>query len=1058
MTLCEPSDEQKKQSAELSSSNCQEKPEYYNVKEAFVESERKFRTLVENVPDNIVRHDLQGRVLYINPQLEQTLGQCAEALLGKTIAACYPDGRFDDYQNEVENVIRTGQNSEIELTLPDNGEGWRYLYIRLIPEREADGKTLGVLAIGRDITELKRVELELQSNLRYFESMDRVNRAIQGSNDLDSMMRDVLDTVLSIFACDRAYLLYPCDPEASSWHVPMERHKPEYPGVHALGLAMPMDEGAAKVFRILLDAGRSVKFGPAGDYPLPMNVPEYFRIKSLMSVAVFPKMDKAWHFGIHQCSYPRVWTAAEERLLQEIGRRLADGLTSLLAHRDMRERERHFRTLAENSPDNIARYDLQGRMIYSNSRFDRTLGLFVQELSTNPLKGGNAGEPYQEYQSVVETVISTGQSNEMELSIPDNEGGLRYYHIRFVAERGSNGEIIGALAMGRNISQLRTVERLLLNLPNSIPGLLAAFRQRSDGSCYGAYASLKMREFFGLGFEDIKDDIGPLQTLLHPEDLPVLIQALKEAAHAMTSIRQEFRVNHPNKTEIWVEAHATPVLESDGSIIWYGYFADVTERHGLQNVLTERERKFRTLAENAPDTIIRYDRETRLLYMNPALERLLGQTSEQALGKRSDELFPHNEVMQRYQAMLEQVIATGEPAVFEIIDESPGNNRTLYSLVRFAAELDSQGRIVGAIAIGRDYTVQKRLEQELVRREQAFRTLVENSPDVIVRYDRDCRRIYINPAFEREIGITESSQTQGEICKHLIFSEEYRLRLKRVMELGEADTILLEWYEPNGRRVSYTMHAVAEYDEDGQVIGALAIGRNITELKATERYLEESRAQLRALTAKREKADEEERKRIGREIHDELGQLLSVMRLNVTTLDFRYGDSNPDLRDKVQKIVSILDRTIAKVRNLATRLRPVMLNFGIISALAWLVKDYAESTGIDCKLHVSVEDIPLDEDRAIVVFRIVQESLTNILRHSGAGRVVISLRNDAGVCEVDVQDNGKGFDPAAAGKRDSHGIIGMRERALMLNGTLDIVPAKTGGTVLKLRIPITATA
>ncbi|MFI3137389.1 MAG: PAS domain-containing protein, partial [Methylococcaceae bacterium] len=588
--------------------------------------------------------------------------------------------------------------------------------------------------------------------------------------------------------------------------------------------------------------------------------------------------------------------------------------------------------------------------------------------------------------------------------------------------------------------------------------LLAAFRQRSDGSCYGAYASLKMRELFGLGFEDIKDDIGPLQALLHLEDLPLLIKALKEAAQIMTSIRQAFRVNHPNKGEIWVEAHATPVLESDGSIIWYGYFADVTERHGLQNVLTEREREFRTLAENAPDTIIRYDRETRVLYMNPALERLLGQTNEQALGKRSDELFPQSEVMRRYQAMLEQVIATGEPAAFEIVDEMLGSNRTMYSLVRFAAELDNQGRIVGAIAIGRNYTVQKRLEQELVRREQAFRTLVENSPDVIVRYDLDCRRIYINPAFEREMGITESNKTQGEICKHLIFSEEYRLRLKRVMELGEADTILLEWYEPNGRRISYTMYAVAEYDEDGQVIGALAIGRNITELKATERYLEESRAQLRALTAKREKADEEERKRIGREIHDELGQLLSVMRLNVTTLDFRYGDSNPDLRDKVQKIVSILDRTIAKVRNLATRLRPVMLNFGIISALAWLVKDYAESTGIDCKLHVSVEDIPLDEDRAIVVFRIVQESLTNILRHSGAGRVVISLRNDAGVCEVDVQDNGKGFDPAAAGKRDSHGIIGMRERALMLNGTLDIVPAKTGGTVLKLRIPITATA
>ncbi|MGZ5819164.1 MAG: PAS domain-containing sensor histidine kinase [Burkholderiaceae bacterium] len=346
------------------------------------------------------------------------------------------------------------------------------------------------------------------------------------------------------------------------------------------------------------------------------------------------------------------------------------------------------------------------------------------------------------------------------------------------------------------------------------------------------------------------------------------------------------------------------------------------------------------------------------------------------------------------------------------------------------------------------------IRKALISSEQKFRTLVENSPDAIVRYDRDCRRIYINPAFEREIGVTEWNKTPAEIWKPLISCEEYTTRLKRVMECGEPDNILLEWNEPDGRRVSYATHAVAEYDEEGQVIGVLAIGRNITELKEVERHLEESRAQLRAFTAKCEEAREEERKRIGREIHDELGQLLNVMRLNVTTLDFRFGNANPDLRDKTQKIVSTLDYTIMMVRNIATRLRPAVLNAGIVSALEWLVKEYAESTGIVCDLHVSVEDIPLKEDRAMVVFRIVQESLTNVLRHSGAGQVVIRLHNEAGICEVDVQDNGNGFDPVSAGRRNSYGIVGMRERALMLKGTLDIGVAETGGTILKLRIPI----
>ncbi len=351
----------------------------------------------------------------------------------------------------------------------------------------------------------------------------------------------------------------------------------------------------------------------------------------------------------------------------------------------------------------------------------------------------------------------------------------------------------------------------------------------------------------------------------------------------------------------------------------------------------------------------------------------------------------------------------------------------------------------------------KQIEERLRASECEFRTLAEHSPEMIVRYDRDCRRIYINPAYERQTGIpleTAWDKTPGEVGKAQMSSDAYMARLKRVMDSGEPDHILLEWHKPDGSLVSHKMHAVAEYDEKGQVIGALVMGHNITELKATERRLEESRAQLRALTAKREEAREEERKRIAREIHDELGQLLNVLRLNVSTLDFRFGDANADLRDKTHKMVSTIDRAILMVRNLATRLRPAVLSSGIVHALDWLVQEYAESTGITCTLNLPVDDIPLDEDRAMVVFRIVQESLTNVLRHSGADHVDITLRSAAGICEVEVRDNGKGFDSGNIGRANSFGIVGMQERALILKGTLDVANAKEGGAVLTLRIPV----
>jgi PAS domain-containing protein len=134
---------------------------------------------------------------------------------------------------------------------------------------DANDRVAGTVGTLMDITERKQAERERLANLRFFENMDRVNRAIQGADDLEAMMRDLLDVVLAVFDCDRAILLYPCDPEAPTWNVPMERNKPEYPGVRDLGLAMPMDPQVAETLRILLAADGPVAFGPGTAHPLP---------------------------------------------------------------------------------------------------------------------------------------------------------------------------------------------------------------------------------------------------------------------------------------------------------------------------------------------------------------------------------------------------------------------------------------------------------------------------------------------------------------------------------------------------------------------------------------------------------------------------------------------------------------------------------------------------------------------------------------------------------------------------------------------------------------------
>jgi PAS domain S-box-containing protein len=190
-----------------------------------------------------------------------------------------------------------------------------------------------------DVTERKRAEEERQAQLWFLESMDRIDRAIQGTSDLDQMIGDVLEVVLVIFGCDRAFLAHPCDPEVDS-HQVRKRTRPEYIGAFGPGVDIPNDEGVASVFRTVLASSGPVRFDPESDNALPSWVAERFGCKSMIAMAVHPKVDKPYMFGLHQCSHPSVWTPHEERLFHEIGRRLADALDTLLMFRNLREGER----------------------------------------------------------------------------------------------------------------------------------------------------------------------------------------------------------------------------------------------------------------------------------------------------------------------------------------------------------------------------------------------------------------------------------------------------------------------------------------------------------------------------------------------------------------------------------------------------------------------------------------------------------------------------------------------------------------------------------------------
>jgi PAS domain S-box-containing protein len=232
-----------------------------------------------------------------------------------------------------------------------------------------------------NIGDLKLVDQDSGAHLRFLENLDRINQAMHSTHDLEKMMSDVLGVTLSIFGCDRVWLVYPCDPNADSWRVPMERTKPEYPGSHAWKLEFEMDADIADAFRTQLETDGPLKAGPGTGRPVLDRVLERFGFKSLIAMAVYPKGDKPWLFGLHQCSYAREWTLEEERLFQEIGRRLSDGLTSLLAYRSLQDSEAKYRMIVETAAEGVWLLGADSETIFVNSRLADMLEYSIEELN-----------------------------------------------------------------------------------------------------------------------------------------------------------------------------------------------------------------------------------------------------------------------------------------------------------------------------------------------------------------------------------------------------------------------------------------------------------------------------------------------------------------------------------------------------------------------------------------------------------------------------------------------------------------------------------------------------
>jgi PAS domain S-box-containing protein len=716
------------------------------------------------------------------------------------------------------------------------------------------------------------------------------------------------------------------------------------------------------------------------------------------------------------------------------------------------ELEAQFRSLAETTPDIIARYDRACRLVYANSGLEATLCIPLRDMLGKTPVERTPGPQAAVYQALVASVIETGEERDIELELPVCGNGTRHHHIRIIAERGIDGEIIGVLALGRDITErkreqerLHASEQAFRAVVEHSPDYIA----RYDLSYRRVYVNPATLKFVHRSFGELLGTTpGEYSSLV---DVDAYTHRLRQAAETGKEVADEVRYRDAEGQIRWGHMRIVPEFAPNGqvaSLLAIG--RDVDE-------LKRSEQRFRTLTENFPDFIARFDKECRYIYVNPAVSKAFGIAQGDFIGKRLHELAATSEAGQneRLEAGVRRAFAEGVPNEREVEWQTEKGCRVLE--VRYVPEKDEEGTVVSVLAIARDITRLRMAELALSDSERAFRTLAENAPDPIIRYDRALRRIYVNPEFLRVTGlkapdvlgksILETSDLPARVVKALART------LDKVIECGNAAKGEFTW-ERRGKPTCWFVHAVPEYDADGRVQSVLTVWRDITESKAAEHRLRESYEMLRALASRRETTREEERKRIARELHDELGQQLTALRMGASALRMRFVHDNPVVADDIQKLLVLADKTMQVVRDVVASLRPAVLDAGIVAALEWLGAEFSRNSNAICHLCVPEEHVSLGEDVSIAFFRIVQEALTNVVRHARAKHVFITLDYSDDHCVLDIRDDGAGFNPVARRRRKSFGLAGMKERVLMVGGEIVIGSSPGKGTAITVRVPM----
>ena len=761
------------------------------------------------------------------------------------------------------------------------------------------------------------------------------------------------------------------------------------------------------------------------------------------------------------------------------------------AQEALRTSEERFRNLVNNLHVGIISCDSDGRIVFANRAILNLLGLAIEQLTGKQVYdlGLTAfredGSLISESERPVTTVLRTRKPllNQLIGYRRSPQDAIGWTVLDVVPELNAAGELRGMLISLTEVTeQRRTTEALRENeerfrnfVENLHVGIVSCNAQAQI-----LYANPAILKMFDLNFAEVlgKTEVELGYEVLRENGsvLPAsegLIPTVLATRRPLTNLVVGWRYVKTQKTT-WTLLDAVPQCNASGEVTQILLsLTDLTDQRRATEALRESEERFRTLVNNLQAAVVLHGLDGRLEYVNPAAKRMFGFPQDLSVrGKVPTDLgivtlTEDGRQMPEDQRPVIRVLRTHSPVqAVNIGFRYPNSKDTLWVFGSSVPRFDAKGDFVGVITSFTDLTEQRRAIDALRESEERFRTLVRDLHVGVVLHNPDASIQFANQAALNMFGTTLEKAVDRQAVAFGFTPVDVNGRPIPPEKLP-APTVLrtklpvrnvvMGWRRPDSNEIIWIYgNAVPQFGSDGAILRVIASFADITEMKNAERSIHQLSTELLKL-------QDEERRRIGRELHDGMAQ--TVLAVNLSLAQVRqsgepFSDASKRALDKARGLLQQMSR---EIRTLSYLLHPPLLDdLGLVTALKEYVNGFSERSGIEISLELPPRYRRLPQMVETAFFRITQESLSNIQRHSGSKQAHVSLREDVDSVILEITDYGKGMLPPKNGEsfrppRHGVGIPGMRERMAQLGGYLDI-ESDSHGTTVRARILLSAPA